>query len=143
MDESNISTPNHQQLDTPEEQRMRLMRAGQKAGRLSAALFAQAAEPSEMNSDLYELAEKILALSAEEDAVEAYAPESVLGTKIDDWDDISIVLSNILRRNGINLIDDLLPYSYADIRRFRNIRRNTYNELRRELMRLGVTLREK
>ncbi|MCL1876436.1 hypothetical protein FWF74_00080 [Candidatus Saccharibacteria bacterium] len=140
MDESYTPTPDRQP-NTPEEQRMRLMRAGQKAGKLSAALFAQAAEPSEMNGDLYELAEKILALSAEEDTIEPYAPEDVLGTTVDALD-VSIRTQNVLKRQGINLIDDLLPYSYADFRRFQNLSRAGFDELRRELTRLGVMLRE-
>ena len=90
------------------------------------------------------MADKILALLPNENDTEeelSFIPESLLETSLGELD-LSQRTYNVLRRAGISFVGDFLPFSYADIRKFRNCGRIGCDELRHKFISLGIMLRE-
>lgn len=56
--------------------------------------------------------------------------------------DLSVRTYNVLKRNGINTIQELIDYDYGDLSKLHYMGKNTLNEIVRKLSEKGYSLKE-
>ena len=142
MNESSLPIPNHLEVGVaPEQQRERLVMAGQIATGWTAA-FNQAEGHISEDPILSILASEIQKLSVAIERTREMSETNISDLLDDSVPGMYAGTVNVLRRQGINTIGDLLPLSYADLRHIRNMNSRLYTGLKEKLKSLGIVLRE-
>jgi len=148
MEQSPNDKSHHFNTNTPELQRWRLAQAGRIVARLAAALD-QKNEQNLDESTLSVLADKIMALVADEEVVPFLGetmPKNVTELSIDDLVDnfgLSMRLRNsLIRSGGFHSVSDLLQSSCRELRDCRGIGEHGVTELKLRLEMLGLSPRE-